>query len=798
MHRRRIERLGWLSLLGLLASGCAGSGGTRDDDAGPGICAADVDCDDGLFCTGTRACRPQDADADPRGCVDQPPCEAAERCVEADAQCVPEGCDGDGDADSDGFLSIACGGTDCDDDDPLRNPGAVEVCDAEDRDEDCDPDTFGARDEDDDGFVDIACCNVDGDGVRHCGGDCDDGNGSAFPQGTEICNDVDEDCDGDADEGLEEFDYRPDCDGDTHGDNDATPVRDCRAPAAAPSCGDLTGTWITTDGDCDDQVPSQHRGAAEMCNGVDDDCDGETDEEITPLDFYPDCDNDRYGDEGATPVRDCQMPASAPDCGGAVGSWATRGDDCDDAVATTFTGAPELCNEIDDDCDEGVDETLETHSYRPDCDLDDWGDEGATPVVDCRAPADPPSCAVSGVWVETSGDCNDADAFVSPGEAESCNGVDDDCSGDVDDVTADNVVICTAGSVEPCTNACGVAGTVACNSTCTAFSTCSSALSEVCNYCDDSGGTDLSGDLALATTDRATEILSCAGGDAAGMAFCAPRGSAMPPFLFDATVLQGLGEDRAGAIFFTPADWVSGYGQIEVDVTLRVNAVPANGDAAVGTALGGWALGVVTEGSPAVGAANAHGIPSGIRGVAARWHWAGFNCDNAAFPPDQGDRLSVVSLPATVLRPTTADDTGAWTCADRRTAFATGTDRQHFSNQTGVRRQRMRMRYLPDDPTTPGVNEETVEVIAGDAVALTVSSSDALSPDVTEPISPGTAIRMFISAGTYSDTFNVLPGNQRMGVPVRAQVQLYRQVDNTGQVFDQQEAFFRVEDVCAP
>ena len=76
----------------------------------------------------------------------------------------------------DGHRSIRCGGDGCDDADADANryPGRMEVCDALDHDEDCDPMTFGHRDADGDTHDDDACCNVDTTSVRRCGNDCDD------------------------------------------------------------------------------------------------------------------------------------------------------------------------------------------------------------------------------------------------------------------------------------------------------------------------------------------------------------------------------------------------------------------------------------------------------------------------------------------------------------------------------------------------------------------------------------------------------------------------------------------------
>jgi hypothetical protein len=109
-------------------------------------------------------------------------------------------CEVSPDQDGDGDDSIACGGSDCDDTDAHRRPGATEVCDNADLDEDCNTLTFGDRDADGDDHPDASCCNVSQDGDASCGTDCDDTRPTVNSEAPEVCDGIDEDCDGAIDE----------------------------------------------------------------------------------------------------------------------------------------------------------------------------------------------------------------------------------------------------------------------------------------------------------------------------------------------------------------------------------------------------------------------------------------------------------------------------------------------------------------------------------------------------------------------------------------------------------------------
>jgi hypothetical protein len=99
-------------------------------------------------------------------------------------------------------------------------------------------------------------------------GDCNGGDASINPGATEVCNEKDDDCDGDVDEGTEPRTLYPDSDSDGFGKPGAESML---------YCGSVTGYADNSD-DCDDSSAEVHPGASESCNGTDDNCDGKIDE----------------------------------------------------------------------------------------------------------------------------------------------------------------------------------------------------------------------------------------------------------------------------------------------------------------------------------------------------------------------------------------------------------------------------------------------------------------------------------------------------------------------------------------
>ena len=311
------------------------------------------------------------------------------------------------DLDEDGFVGTACEGEDCDDEDPGVHPGADEACDGVDN--DCDGDV-------DEGF------DGDGDGYLVCEDDCDDGDPSIHPGAEEVCDGIDNDCDGALGVGEEDADGDGVmvCDGDCDDGNlDVYPEapeicdgldNDCDGEMDEGAGVDADGDgWYDCSGDCDDGNALVYPGAAELCDGLDNDCDGA----VPPLELL-DLDADGY----------------------------LYCNDCDDTMAETHPGAAELCDGADNDCDGSLpDDEADADGdgvllCDSDCDDADPGVHPGAPELcdgldnDCDGvvPVDEGDLDADG-HTGCGGDCDDADPDSYPGAAEACDGADNDCDG---------------------------------------------------------------------------------------------------------------------------------------------------------------------------------------------------------------------------------------------------------------------------------------------------------------------------------------------------------------------------------
>ncbi len=273
------------------------------------------------------------------------------------------------DADADGYAVIE---GDCNDTNADVYPGAPELPDNIDN--DCDGQVDEGSDEVDD----------DNDGFNDLAGDCDDTDDTIYPGAPEVVNGIDDDCDGEIDDNTDAFDD----DGDGFSEDE---------------------------GDCDDANAAIHPAATELLDTVDNDCDGVTDENTVGYDddgdgyteLEGDCDD---GDTDTYPGADELPDSEDNDCNGQIddGSFITDDDqdgwtdlsgDCDDTNPYSYPGAPEYADGFDNDCDGQIDEGMNS--------TDNDGDG----------------------FSEAAGDCNDNDDQIYPGAIELDDGIDNDCDG---------------------------------------------------------------------------------------------------------------------------------------------------------------------------------------------------------------------------------------------------------------------------------------------------------------------------------------------------------------------------------
>jgi hypothetical protein len=337
---------------------CVSPDGVSDDGCPQGQIRCDGACVDHLtdvaFCGGCG------------GCEDRV---GAEAVVCADGRCGYQCTTGFRDGDDD-LESLVSNGCEC----PAS--GGDEVCDG--LDNDCD------------GFIDEDCVT------------CDE-------TGDEVCDGLDNDCDGEVDEGL-----RPELT--CPGVNGAVAVR-CGELSCAYECIDgridKNGDLDTTDGDGCECVP-----APEVCDGLDNDCDGLTD--LADADFgLTDCPQ-----QVRARVSDCFMGACLYEClGDAVdlnGDLQTDGDGCE-----CLPTGPEVCDGVDNDCDGTIDGADD--SFTGLCPVQEGVCEGADTL-----------CSEGQLLA-----CTDAiyasfsDGYQS-GPETFCDGADNDCDGAVDEHCCDD------------------------------------------------------------------------------------------------------------------------------------------------------------------------------------------------------------------------------------------------------------------------------------------------------------------------------------------------------------------------
>jgi len=332
---------------------------------------------------------------------------------------------------------------------------------------DNDADGFG-----DDSMPSILACALPANYVTN-NRDCNDASEAVYPGADEICNLVDDNCDGSIDELVQVTVYR---------DNDDDAFGSVETSLQCPG----TSGWASVSGDCNDSNSRVSPGAAEACNGIDDNCNGSVDELLLAT-LFRDLDADGFG------------TSPGMQCPGTMG-WAALSGDCDDANRNVYPGAREVCNGIDDNCVMGIDEMLLSVFYE-DRDMDGYG------VLPSAA-----MCTAPPGYVARAGDCNDANRDISPMAPEVCNGIDDNCARGPDDTFA-----CVLGRSYMCPTSCGTTGSYVCPAGC-AIPACTPPV-EACNYADDDcddyideGASTWRGPTTAEVSNRRVELLTTSTG----------------------------------------------------------------------------------------------------------------------------------------------------------------------------------------------------------------------------------------------------------------------------------------------
>ena len=218
--------------------------------------------------------------------------------------------------------------------------------------------------------------NIDNDfdGFSENNGDCDDTNAQVYSGAEEICDGLDNDCDDLVDEDAGSIFYQ-DSDGDGFGGS--TTIQSCTQPSG----------YVVQGGDCNDSDATINPSSVEVCDGIDNNCDGVVDEGLTST-FYQDLDGDGFG--SSITVQSCTQ----------LSGYVAQDGDCDDSDATINPNASEIEDGIDNDCDGEIDDGF---------DVDGDG------------------------YSVSQGDCDDNEANVYPGAPEIEDGIDNNCDGIIDE-----------------------------------------------------------------------------------------------------------------------------------------------------------------------------------------------------------------------------------------------------------------------------------------------------------------------------------------------------------------------------
>jgi large repetitive protein len=328
---------------------------------------------------------------------------------------------------------------DCNDEEAAVNPAAEEHP-ADGIDSNCDDLDLCYLDVDDDGIGgtgtalsgDLTCTETDqqtGFPLSSDSHDCDDSKSDVFPGASEVCDGYDNNCDGSIDFGDEELegdtDFFPDGDSDGYGSPDEL---------AVVACSDsVVDGYVTNSDDCNDADGDISPNGKEICDEIDNNCNGLTDNddlsELEPVEYYQDFDHDFEGSPYSSIFSaSCTPPAN----------HSANNLDCNDYNNAINSAADEICDGIDNDCDDLTDEDdqadLVGNTYFLDADGDGDGSASET-FTFCSDPAEG--------YSYSSGDCDDGNPEIHEAAVEDCSDeLDNDCDELTDEADDDCVNTC--------------------------------------------------------------------------------------------------------------------------------------------------------------------------------------------------------------------------------------------------------------------------------------------------------------------------------------------------------------------